>query len=116
MNTLMLGGTLIALGDCSSMLTTEPLLDALAPVYRLVPTMRDTPERPGSIVNVRLAGARPLDAVTSRAAAPSGIVLGAAKVSVPPPTLVICTCACASPSWQSFCDRNTVVVDGIRIG
>ena len=61
-----------------------------------------------------LAGAS--GAVTSRAAAPSGIALGAAKVSVPPPTLVICTCACASPSWQSFCDRNTVVVDGIRIG
>jgi hypothetical protein len=67
-------------------------------------------------VKVIEAGASPLDAVTTSAAEPPEIVCGTAKVRVPPPRLLMCRVACASPGLQSSCARNTVVESGIRIG
>src|SRR5205807_3659981 len=115
MNTRMLGGTLIAFGDARRTFTALPLLAAL-PLYRLVPTVRTTPERPGSMVNVTVDGATPLEAVAISAAEPFGIACGTAKVSVPLPILLMRTAVWATPGLQSSCAKNTVVVSGIRLG
>ena len=88
MYTRIVGGTLMALGETSWMFTAAPVLLALAPVYRFVPTVRMTPELPGSMLKVMVAGARPLDVVTSSAADPPEIELGTAKVKRSAPDVI----------------------------
>ena len=60
-------GILIASGEESVRLIGVPCC-VPAPVQMLVPACRTTPLRPGSIVNVMVEGARPLDCLYTSAA------------------------------------------------
>src|ERR1035437_2814201 len=113
----MVFGMLIAFGETRFTARAAPVLVATvpvpAPVYRFVPGVRMTLERPGSMVNSIVDGARPLDAVATMAVAR---FCGTANVSVPPPALLMLRAPCATPGLQLSCARNTVVDCGIRIG
>src|SRR5579864_8469129 len=82
------------------------------PVQMLVPGMRVTPERPGSMENVRLAGASPLDWLISSAAE----LEMALNVILPLPRLVTCTLAVAMPRWQSSTAMKTTEDEGCTMG
>src|SRR5438045_1267089 len=111
MKTRILFGILIASDDARFTLNADPCSTA-PPVVRLVPACRTTVDRPGSIVNLIVVGARPL--VTS--AIRDAPVFGTLTVKRPLPRLLIFSVPVATPRLHSSTARNTVVVSGCRIG
>src|SRR5580704_9585863 len=111
----MLLGMLIAWSDVKSTLKAAP--DRLPPpppvtVARLVPGMRVSPARPGSMVNVIVDGTTPLDTWAIKAVP----VLGTLIVALPFPRLLIFSVAVATEGWHGSTERNTVVLSGSTIG
>src|SRR5579871_3156475 len=105
MYTWMVLGILMASGEARVTLKGVPFW-VPAPVQRLVPACRLTPERPGSIVKVTVPGATPETAWVVNAA----LVFETLKVSLPPPRLLIFRLAVAKPRWQGSCARKTAVL------
>src|SRR5450755_4004934 len=103
---------LMASGDESVTLNGVPD-DVPAPVQIFVPGCRTTVDRPGSIVNVMLEGARPL--VCDVTSAPVAAV-ATVYVNLPLPRLLMLRLPAAIPRLQSSIARKTSVVAGIRIG
>ena len=118
MNTRIAGGTLMAFELAeAARFTAVPLFRCAAARIQIRPRRaHHRPDRPGSMVKLTVAGARPLCAVTTSAAVPLGIVVGTAKINLPPPMLLIFTACETTPWWQSSSARNTVDVSGIRMG
>src|ERR1051326_3663988 len=108
MYTRITGGMLMASGEDSVIFTGAPV-EVPAPVQILVPGWRTTPERPGSMVKVMLAGARPLDCLYTSDEFPGATP---AHGSRPFPRLLIFSTPLATPRLQSSCARKTVVVSG----
>src|SRR5580704_4151509 len=111
----MLFGTLIAWSEVKSTLKAVP--DKFPPppaatVARLVPGMRVSPARPGSMVNVIVAGTTPLDTWAIRTVP----VLGTLIVNLPFPRLLIFSVPVATDGLHGSTERNTVVLAGSRIG
>src|SRR5579863_6624074 len=103
-------GMLMASGEESVMSKGVPW-EVPAPVHRLVPGWRTTPERPGSIVKVMEAGARPLDWLYTRA---PPVAVDTVNVSLPLPRLLMRSVPEATPRLQLSIARNTAVVAGAR--
>ena len=68
--------------------------------------------RPGSMVNVMLPGATPVETEDVSA----GEIVVTAKVSLPAPALLMERVPCASPGLQGFCERKTCVALGAMMG